>query len=281
MAGAGYKLFVNGNALSASDLNTYVQQQTVMVFASASARTTALSGVLAEGMVSYRTDSHVFEVYNGTSWVGAGASSPLTTKGDLWGYSTTDARVPVGTDGYLLYADSTQTPGVKWAAAPAAGSLTQIATGTLSGNTTTLASIPQTYKQIVLTLDNCYTIGSNGYVYLYLNSYGTSTFSYFYAGCQAAGSFTTANGSNYIALQATNTSSANGSSVYVQFPNYTNTAIYQTGFSYGYDSQTSNGTLQSMGYQGAKGAITQLQIGHSPSGAITGMGGNYTLYGVN
>lgn len=117
MAGAGYKLFVNGNALSASDLNTYVQQQTVMVFASASARTTALSGVLAEGMVSYRTDSHVFEVYNGTSWVSAGASSPLTTKGDLWGYSTTDARVPVGTDGQALLADSTQTAGLRWGSA--------------------------------------------------------------------------------------------------------------------------------------------------------------------
>ena len=114
MAGAGYKLFVNGNTLSASDLNTYVQQQTVMVFASASARTTALSGVLAEGMVSYRTDSHVFEVYNGTSWVSAGASSPLTTKGDLWGYSTVDARVPVGTDGQALLADSTQTTGLRW-----------------------------------------------------------------------------------------------------------------------------------------------------------------------
>ena len=114
MAGAGYKLFVNGNALPASDLNTYVQQQTVMVFASASARTTALSGVLAEGMVSYRTDSHVVEVYNGTSWVAPGASSPLTTKGDLWGYSTTDARVPVGTDGQALLADSTQTTGLRW-----------------------------------------------------------------------------------------------------------------------------------------------------------------------
>ena len=75
MAGAGYKLFVNGNTLSASDLNTYVQQQTVMVFASASARTTALSSVLAEGMISYRTDSHILEYYNGTSW-GAVSSTP-------------------------------------------------------------------------------------------------------------------------------------------------------------------------------------------------------------
>ena len=45
-----------------------------------------------------------------------GGSSPLTTKGDLYGFSTVAARIPVGTDGYYLQADSTQTLGVKWAA---------------------------------------------------------------------------------------------------------------------------------------------------------------------
>jgi len=161
MAGAGYKLFVNGNALSASDLNTYVQQQTVMVFASASARTTALSGVLAEGMVSYRTDSHVFEVYNGTSWVSAGASSPLTTKGDLWGYNTADARVPVGTDGQLLKADSTNALGVSWTTV-SGGGMTLISETVASSLTSlSLSSIPQTYKQLMLVWDGVYSNTSN------------------------------------------------------------------------------------------------------------------------
>lgn len=43
-----------------------------------------------------------------------GTVSPLTTKGDVWGYSTTNARIPVGTDGQVLTADSAQTLGVKW-----------------------------------------------------------------------------------------------------------------------------------------------------------------------
>jgi hypothetical protein len=43
-----------------------------------------------------------------------GTASPLTTKGDLWGYDTADARVPVGTNGYLLVADSTDAQGVVW-----------------------------------------------------------------------------------------------------------------------------------------------------------------------
>lgn len=49
----------------------------------------------------------------------SGGSSPLTTKGDLYGFSTTNARIPVGTNGQILIADSTQTLGLKWAAAGA------------------------------------------------------------------------------------------------------------------------------------------------------------------
>ena len=52
---------------------------------------------------------------------GGGIASPLTTKGDIWGYSTTDARIPVGADGKFLKADSTQALGVKWDT-PAGGS---------------------------------------------------------------------------------------------------------------------------------------------------------------
>lgn len=46
-----------------------------------------------------------------------GGSSPLTTKGDIHGFSTVDARLPVGSDGQVLTADSAQSLGIKWAAA--------------------------------------------------------------------------------------------------------------------------------------------------------------------
>lgn len=53
-----------------------------------------------------------------TSWTeqtgGSGTTSPLTTKGDIWGYSTTNARIPVGADGTFLTADSSQATGVRW-----------------------------------------------------------------------------------------------------------------------------------------------------------------------
>jgi hypothetical protein len=44
------------------------------------------------------------------------ANSPLTAKGDLFGYSTTQARVAVGNDGETLVADSSTATGLKWAA---------------------------------------------------------------------------------------------------------------------------------------------------------------------
>lgn len=45
-------------------------------------------------------------------------ASPLTTKGDIWGYDTADARIPVGVDGEVLVADSAQALGVLWRTVP-------------------------------------------------------------------------------------------------------------------------------------------------------------------
>jgi len=150
MAGAGYKLFNTGDVLTAAQVNTYLQEQTVMVFASSAARTSALSGVLAEGMVSYLQDTNAVEVYNGSAWVGvsgagdvtevqagvgisvASGTGPIpvitnsstdliTTAGDLL-YGTaadTVARLGIGTAGQVLQVNSGATA-PEWAA-PAAG----------------------------------------------------------------------------------------------------------------------------------------------------------------
>lgn len=42
-------------------------------------------------------------------------TSPLTTKGDVFTYSTTNARLAVGSDTQKLIADSSQATGIKWA----------------------------------------------------------------------------------------------------------------------------------------------------------------------
>ena len=122
MAGAGYKLFNTGDVLTAAQVNTYLNEQTVMVFASSAARTSALSGVLAEGMVSYLQDTNAVEVYNGSAWVNLAADqTPLTTKGDLFTFSTVDARLAVGNNGETLVADSSTSTGLRYQASQAAG----------------------------------------------------------------------------------------------------------------------------------------------------------------
>lgn len=56
----------------------------------------------------------------------AGAGSPLTTKGDVYTFSTTNARLAIGTNGQVLTVDSTQATGNKWAT-PTTGTVTSVA----------------------------------------------------------------------------------------------------------------------------------------------------------
>jgi hypothetical protein len=72
MAGAGFKTFTAGEVLEASEVNTYLMQQTVMVFAGTAARATALGTAVSEGMFSYLSDTNSFEFYDGASWQSAG-----------------------------------------------------------------------------------------------------------------------------------------------------------------------------------------------------------------
>lgn len=83
------------------------------------------ANAVPQGALYSETDTNLIYQSDGAStwtlWATLTSASILTTKGDLYGFSTVPARIPVGPDTQVLTADSTQPLGVKWAA-PAAGS---------------------------------------------------------------------------------------------------------------------------------------------------------------
>ena len=181
MAGAGYKLFNTGDVLTAAQVNTYLNEQTVMVFASSAARTSALSGVLAEGMVSYLQDTNAVEVYNGSAWVGVSGAGDVTevqagtgisvasgtgpipvvtntmataidAEGDLIIGDAADAfqRLAIGSNTHVLTVDTSVDGKIKWAAPAAGGGMTLISTTTLSGASTTITVAGNSYLNLVM-----------------------------------------------------------------------------------------------------------------------------------
>ena len=66
MAGAGFKSFADGNVLTASEVNTFMMEQQIMVFASAAARDAAILSP-SEGMFAFLKDTDKLTVYK-TSW---------------------------------------------------------------------------------------------------------------------------------------------------------------------------------------------------------------------
>ena len=76
-ANAGYHAYATGDVLTAAQVQYNLQNQTVMYFATTSARTTAIGSVTVEGMVTY-IPANGLEYYNGTAWTGVSNPGDIT-----------------------------------------------------------------------------------------------------------------------------------------------------------------------------------------------------------
>jgi len=211
----------------------------------------------------------------------AGASFPVTTKGDLFGYDTAAARIPVGTNNQVLTADSAQALGVKWATPSSGGGMTLISTTSFTGTVLTLSSIAGTYKELRLYIKGLYAANTNtlnvtfngdltnpGYASLTGSDAMNRAFSLSGSGNSSMNTWT------YL-----NTSANSDSFLVLTIPNYSNTTTMKFMNATG-AVETSSGsyTLGTWtGFWNNTSAITSIEF----RGIGTFTAGSVELYGVS
>ena len=310
-AGLGFKTFNTGDVLTAADVNGYLMQG-VLVFADATARDAAITSP-QEGQFAYTKDNNSLWYYTGSAWAASGATgdiegvtagtgisgggtsgtvtitnsmaTAIDAKGDLIVGTGADtfSRLAVGTNDYVLTAASGEATGLKWAAPSTGGGLTLLSTTTLSGTSTTIGSIDQTYNQllIILKLLNL-SSSTNSYVKVRPNA---TTNLVTYAKTINTGSTISTQGAsaddidiNWNVWAASNTNNI----MAIQIFNYAATdsyKAYQASGSYQNGAATSNReTLNMDGSILTNSAISSIEV---LTGALaTWSGGTVLIYGV-
>ena len=195
-----------------------------------------------------------------------------TAKGDLFAGSAanTYTKLAVGANDTVLTADSTAATGLKWAAVNAGG-MTLLSTTTLSGATTTISSINQTYKDLLIFIQNPYvTVAAQ----LRINPNGNGS------ACSLSQVSNGTAGTNTNLATVSNLPTATGNaSYYYLISNYSDTTYFKPVISYGSATSATSTSVTMSGNIGLTGAISSLDI--STFGATSNFsGGRILVYGV-
>ena len=238
--------------------------------------TPADTDLVKDGASAIRTLGSAIDttVFNNAS--AAIAKAIVDAKGDIIAATAADtvSRLAVGANDTVLTADSTTATGLKWAT-PASGGMTLISTTTLTGSSVTLSSIPQTYNELQLWVEN-FDPSASARFRIAPNA-NTSASDNVVLEAAGGGSATTQAYQGYMRTYNTfNTSPTN--TIIAVFPFYTSTAgrksAYMTaGFLDGGGGNRTEAIFNKL----ESGAITSLVL--SPDTG-TFSGGTAYLYGV-
>jgi hypothetical protein len=214
---------------------------------------------------------------SGTVTVTNSMATAIDAKGDLVPGTGADtfSRLAVGANDTVLTADSTAATGMKWAAPAAGGGMTLISTTTLSGTSTTLSSIPQTYTSLYLIIKG--VTGNTGNQRIRCWPNGVTTLSD-NTGVNGGTVMNQQNGVIRLSENQTTNTDANNSFA-LTFNDYTSSTSYKPYNWYGFyvDSIGNNYSIISGGAFRSNTAITSLVIDYTGN---TFAGGTVLLYGV-
>ena len=282
-AGLGFKDFVTGEVLTAADVDGYLMQG-VWVFASAAARDAAVTSP-QEGNFAYLKDTNVTTYYTGSAWANldtTGMTNPMTTTGDTIYSSSgsTPARLGIGTAGQVLQVNSGATA-PEWATPASGGGMTLISTTTLTGASVALTSIPQTYNDLHVVIQNFKPASDGAYCNMRLNNDSTSnryrTLTLVSANMETSLDF---NNTSFHVSSANDNSVATGLS-HTRLYNYTNSTTWKMADTMVISTDNTTTTnfqcFQRLGVYNQTAAITEINMLPN-SGNFTS--GTVLLYGV-
>lgn len=215
------------------------------------------------------------------TWSSVDPLTILDAKGDLISATAADspARLPVGTNGQYLSANSATSTGLEWITPPTSGGMTLISTTTLSGASITLSSIPQTYKTLVMYIRN-YQPATDGQLlrFRYNGDAGASRYGTNDLGVSTTGTY---NGTSMYAQIEQDNTTATGFS-HITIYDYTNTTTWKYANVFCVSNNSTTATNPQLGSYWAiynqTGAISSITL-FANSGNLTA--GTVLLYGVS